>query len=147
MIALCSVCGWVLCLASTNLRVRFLYTFLSLSLALCMCHRYNLLTQEAFSIPFGGIVSWTGAVYGGQRSWGIAPKKTNESGFVLLFVTSKHDEHADQVVMLVRDAAKAIHNYLCILYDKQNKMVATRSKTEIEDDMREEREAAKKGGW
>ena len=39
-----------------------------------------------------------------------------------------------QCIIVSSEAAKSIHNYLCIMFDKWGNMVRTRAKWEIEED-------------
>ena len=102
-------------------------------------HLYNRSADQAFSIPYGGVHSWFGAsVDGKEFSFSLAPKRLNEVGELKILVRSKPTIAPDMLLLLHSDAAKSIHNYLCILFDKWEGMVKTREKWEVE-------EARKKG--
>jgi hypothetical protein len=51
----------------------------------------------------------------------------------MLHLRSTVDGPAESTVMIVSDAAKSIHNMMCVLFDKQKWQVRTRAKWEIEE--------------
>ena len=94
--------------------------------------------DEAFSIPYGGIHSWYGSPSDKDQCFALASKRVNEVGELKILVRSKPAVAPDMLLLLHSDAAKSIHNYLCILFDKWEGMVKTRDTYELQ-------EARKKG--
>ena len=60
-------------------------------------------------------------------------KVLNEGGELKIMVRSKMTAQPDMLLLIHSDAAKSIHNYLCILFDKWEGMVKTREKWEVNE--------------
>ena len=82
----------------------------------------------------GGTYAVCGVGCENIRCVGATPRPEDESGQVTMFIKSKPDRPADCTMVVVSFAAKSIHNYLCIMFDKWGNMVRTRAKWEIEED-------------
>ena len=54
-------------------------------------------------------------------------------GELKIMVRSKMTAQPDMLLLIHSDAAKSIHNYLCILFDKWEGMVKTREKWEVNE--------------
>ena len=64
------------------------------------------------------------------------PKHDNESGAITIFLRGKTGNPCDGTIIVQSDAGKAIHNYLCVLYGDASMMVKTRTKEEMQEDVK-----------
>ena len=97
-------------------------------------HVYNRAHHTAFSLSYGHIHHWTGGPSGGPNQWAKAPKEATEGGTLSIYLRRKPSGPPTQCMIVQSEAAKSIHNYLCIMFDKWGNMVRTRAKWEIEED-------------
>ena len=107
-------------------------------------HIYNRQHGTAFSLSFGHIHHWTGGPGGQPNQWAKTPKEVTEAGQLTIYLRKKPSGPPVQAMMMTSEAAKSIHNYLCIMFDKWGNMVRTRAKWEIEED--EKAKKARGGG-
>ena len=100
--------------------------------------------ETACTILFGSVLDWNGSAWQGHGRWSVTPpkKKDTERGVLMLHLRSTVDGPAESTVMIVSDAAKSIHNMMCVLFDKQKWQVRTRAKWEIEEAAKAEKSGA-----
>ena len=99
-------------------------------------HFWNLETREAATVPYGNVHGWFGGPRSplGSCSWSFTPKQKNEDGRITIFLRHRLTDPPTGVVQIESEAAKAIHNMMCVLYEKYDRRVKTRAAWEIKED-------------